>query len=246
MKVSHIRYMKKIIIPLVVTLGLAASASAQAILDYTVDATPFPASGLIPVPADSPLLLVIPSFDTGLGTLLSVEIFLSGRQTATVAVENNTNQVVQSTASVAGSVTVRPDFNSNNQADEALSTAVVVLVDYTSLPVTLQPSDNGGVANGSGPDFYEFTDIDTGYINDSKLFNTNLSFYEGDGVSTWTALATATGVWGATGSGNSVTTVSNAAGYALVSAKYTYQVPEPTSALLALMPLAGLALRRRR
>ena len=90
-------------------------------------------------------VLAFNKFNGALGTLTKVEMIFAGSIDADATAEND-------------SVLSAPAFalNLSGNMSVTFQTLVGVGIVNTNFAQALDPTDNGGVANGSGPDFYDF------------------------------------------------------------------------------------------
>lgn len=231
--------MNKIILPL---LTAVMSTSLVQAASVSVTGSPNPVTGNIAALDDTPTTFA--SFDTSLGTLTSVEIQLVARERADITIENDTNVPLTAAAELSGFVTLTIDENNNGNSDDSLS--VITTITNTS------SSQNLGATDGtpdSGPDFFDFETLTSGDSTNSVVTSnaTLLSFFEGDGITTRTALVTANGGWAADGVSDVTLSIANFEADAEVTVTYTYTpVPEPSSALLGLAGACLLLVRRKR
>ena len=182
--------------------------------------------------------VALPQFDPLLGTLTSVKLDLTSVIQADITAENNS-------AIPASSFTVT--FNGFTQATGPDSTSVLALFPGGTVGTTsLDPTDNGGVPNMSGPDYHNF-----GTLTDNKSANanaSNLALYTGTGTINVSVFGS--GSFGFSGSTDATLNVSNFGGSGTVKVTYTYDevapVPEPSAYALIIAGIGLLTLRNRR
>lgn len=183
--------------------------------------------------------LVFNQFDDqgGALTLQSVEFILSGIESATITGENNTTDSnVVLTATLSGNLLGTNSLPGLVQLVGPLSFA-------TNSPL-LGATDNGGVANGSGPDFHNFGTISTATGSDSGFVsNAFLSSYVGLG--TYGFVVDVQGGWNLSGVSDATLNIIDFLGQGNVVVNYTYLIPE-VSAGLVLLPLLGAIIWIRR
>lgn len=209
---------------LAVTAGALANIPEVQMQGFNVN--PLPGSGF----------LTFNQFDTQGGTrvLKAVTLELAGTMTAQVVAENNTTSSSN-------------NFGIQLNGSATLSTiggldAQLVFANSAG-PVSVDASDNGGIANGSGPDFVDFG-LQQFNDSDDDLAFLNLAQFVGGG--TFNADYAAQGAFGATGISNATVTTSNFAFEGTATLTYFYDIV-PTPGAAALFGFAGLAgLRRRR
>ena len=171
-------------------------------------------------------------FDTlgGTRTLTKVELMFTGDVGGQVTAENNsTLDAPGFGVELTGFVTVA--FSSLSGA------GFLNQIDSQGVLAT----DNGGVPNGSGPDFHDFGSLSQNY-NDMDMTTTGLAAYVGAG--TINATVNGSAAFGATGTTDATVNVIGLGASGEVTIKYHW-VPGPGAA--AMLGVAGLAgLRRRR
>ncbi len=176
--------------------------------------------------------LVFNKFNGGLGTLTKVELLFSGYIGADATAEND-------------SVLSAPAFALNLSGNMSVSFSSLsgIGIVNNNFAQALSPTDNGGVANGSGPDFYDFGSVGSA-IGGNDDTTSGLAGYYGPG----TINANINGSAGFSFSGTTDATlgIDNLGTYGDVTINYYYDlVPAPGAA--ALLGVAGLAgIRRRR
>ncbi len=234
---------KPILLSTLLILPIASSAQT---LSYSVFGSPDPVSRQVPVSDTNPGVISLPTFDSSLGTLLSVKITLTGWETAQIAIENNTDSTVTAEADLGALIRLGVDYDDDGNLAVSERTLLLAL-SYASPTTVLAPSDNGGVSNGSGDDYYDYGLFTVPSETDETLLTSDLSKFDGDGVSTWNALMTASGGFTISGASNATATISNYMAFGSAQATYTYEaIPEPRSAALGLAGMLGLLIRRRR
>ncbi|WP_178931228.1 choice-of-anchor E domain-containing protein [Oceaniferula marina] len=221
----------------------AMSLSVASAASYTVTASPNPVTGEITTLTDTPAIFA--SFDSSLGTLTEVRVKVTARESAHVTIENNTESAVTAQVTLNGDVSAYVDVNSNGTNDDAFGAEASL--DQASGDIALEATDNGGVANNIGVDFWS-DDIISAYESNesSSSLSSDLAYFVGDGISTRTAFVNAGGSWGASGASNATFQVTNHEGEAIVEVTYIYAVPEPSSFILAGLGSLAFIFRRRR
>ncbi len=170
-------------------------------------------------------------FDGALGTLTKVELLFDGTIDADATAEND-------------SVLSAPAFSLNLSGNMSVTVQSLVGVGIvnTNFSQALAPTDNGGVSNGSGPDFYDFGAVGDAIGGDDDT-TSGLAVYYGPG--SINANINASAGFSFSGSTDATLGISNLATGGEVTINYYYD-PIPTPGALALVGAAGLGLARRR
>jgi hypothetical protein len=177
-------------------------------------------------------VLAFNQFDPALGTLTKVELFFNGFLGATATAEND-------------SVLDAPDFGLSltGNASATFGTLSAIGLVNTVFSQALAASDNGGVANGSGPDFHDF-----GAVGDvfGDTDEENAAFAPYIGLGQINADIDASAGFSFVGTTDATLGINNLGTFGEVFVVYTYD-PIPAPGAVALLGLAGVAgLRRRR
>jgi len=171
-------------------------------------------------------------FDPSVGTLTSVTLTIAAEASADVIGDNESGNDATFTASLNGSVSA---------TIPAFINAVAVL-SQSAGPVGVD-ADNDVAADFIGTDANDFGTIASAN-SDSDFATTGLTAFIGTG--TIAGLVSDNQTWGVSGGGDAVTLVTNSQSSTVWTVVYTYDaVPEPSTALLGLIGLLGLARRRR-
>lgn len=175
--------------------------------------------------------LVFNQFDASLGTLTKVELFIGGFIGANATAENT------STLDAPGfGLSLTGNFSA---VFESLSAAGLV---NTVFAQALAASDDGGVGNGSGPDFHDYGSIGD-VFNDDDSTMVGLAPYIGLG--TINAVLSGSAGFSFFGTTDALLGVDNLGTLGEVVVVYTYdEIPAPGA--LALFGAAGLVATRRR
>ena len=175
--------------------------------------------------------LTFDKFDTSLGVLTKVELFLSGFLGATATAEND-------------STLAAPDFGlslSGNMSATFETLSAIGLVN-TVFSQALDATDNGGVANGSGPDFHDFGAVGD-VFGDNDSTNAGLAAYNGPG--TIDCFLNGSAGFSFEGTTDATLGIDSLGTIGEVSVVYTYD-PVPAPGAMALLGLGGIAALRRR
>lgn len=176
--------------------------------------------------------LAFDQFDPALGTLTKVELFLDGFMGASATAEND-------------SALDAPAFSlslSGNMSATFGTLSAVGLVN-TAFAQALGASDNGGVANGSGPDFHDFGVVGDVFGDDDSTMVGLAPFI---GLNTIDADISGSAGFSFQGSTDATLGIDQLGAFGEVKVIYTYD-PIPAPGAMALLGLAGIAgLRRRR
>lgn len=214
--------MKKVMTAAAV-LGVAGAASATTIETQTLNFG-FPLS-----PGNE--TLTFNQFDDlgGSRTLTRVELILDATVTGDATAENDSSLPAPNfTLDLTGLI------------DATFSTLSATAGINNQFAQALDASDNGGVANGSGPDFHDFGNVGGSDADDDNEFSSFASY-----IGTGTIDADVNGSAGFSFSGTTDATlgIDNLGATGTVTINY-YWVPAPGAA--ALLGLGGLAAARRR
>lgn len=176
--------------------------------------------------------LAFDQFDPALGTLTKVEIFLDGFMGASATAENDSDL-----AAPAFSLSL-----SGNMSASFGTLSAIGLVN-TGFAQALGATDNGGVANGSGPDFHNFGVVGDVFGDDDSTM-VGLAPYIG--LSTIDADIAGSAGFSFEGSTDATLGIDELGAFGEVKVIYTYD-PIPAPGAMALLGLAGIAgVRRRR
>lgn len=236
--------MKKITLSLV---AVAMATSYAGAASYSVNGNPTPVVDNIAAFVDGgPQIATFDSFDNSLGTLTGVQITITARQRADITLENDANAPVTASTTLSGNVTVTVDTNENGLADDALNTAATI-----SLVTADQELEASDGVDAFGADFINYGTLVSGdSVNNVTTTNASLLDYfsnNGGSVTDLEALVGATGGWNALGVSDASLTISDFEAEGEVVVTYTYEaVPEPSSALLGLVGVGLIVLRRKR
>ena len=172
-------------------------------------------------------------FDPSLGTLISVELFLSGTEQADVTAENDGVSGGSMSANLSGSL--------QGKGPGAIAPIVTLLMSTSGGPVSVAGTDG---TPGSGPDFHDFGTLSDSQ-SDSTSTTSNLPTYTGLGTVAFQI--SGSGGFSVSGVSDSTIHVTNFGASGEASVVYTYTpVPEPASIVLAAVGLLGIAALRRR
>jgi hypothetical protein len=176
-------------------------------------------------------VLAFNQFNGALGTLTKVEMLFDGTIDASATAEND-------------SVLAAPGFALNLSGNMSVTFATLsgVGIVNTNFFQALAPTDNGGTANGSGPDFHDFGNVGDVIGGDDDTMS-GLGVYVGGG----TINANINGSAGFSFSGTTDATlgIDDLGTAGEVTINYYYD-PIPAPGAAALLGLAGVAGTRRR
>jgi len=176
--------------------------------------------------------LTFNKFNGALGTLTKVELLFDGEIGASATAEND---------SVLSAPAFALNLSGNMSVTFATLSGIGIVNSNFSQP--LAPTDNGGVANGSGPDFHDF-----GFVGDviggDDDTTSGLAAYYGPG--TINANINASAGFSFSGTTDATLGIDDLGTSGDVTINYYYD-PVPAPGAFALAGLAGLTgLRRRR